>query len=251
MTIFFTVIAFIYGTVFGSFFNVVAYRVPAGTMFKEERSYCDNCGHTLTWKELIPVVSYVAQGGKCANCEKHISPIHPIIELLTGLLFAFTFYGYGWSHELLLGLLLIAMVIITSVSDIAYYKIPNQVLLFFSVAFIIYRIFYPLTPWWGSLLGLVVAFILIFLIILLSKGGMGMGDLKYYLVLAFLFGTGRFLLLFFLSTVYGLAFGLIKMTRSKTGRQTKIAFGPFIGMAALTVFFFGDTMIEWYLQLFM
>lgn len=77
-----------------------------------------------------------------------------------------------------------------------------------------------------------------------------MGDLKYYALFGFIFGIVDFFLLFFLSTLYGVIIGVIKMKRDGTGGKTKLAFGPFIGLAALTVFYFGDTIVQWYLQLF-
>lgn len=241
---------FIYGTIFGSFFNVVGLRVPTKTLFKQQRSYCDTCERTLTWSELIPVWSFFVQKGRCKECREKISPLYPIMEILTGVLFAFTYYRYGFTHSLLLGLLLISLIIPITVSDIVYQKIPNRILLFFTPLFIIYRILYPLNPWWSSMLGAFVAFGLVFLIILVSKGGMGMGDLKYYALFGFIFGIVDFFLLFFLSTLYGVIIGVIKMKRDGTGGKTKLAFGPFIGLAALTVFYFGDTIVQWYLQLF-
>lgn len=243
-------IFFIYGTIFGSFFNVVGLRVPNGTLFKQDRSYCDTCQRTLGWPELIPVFSYVFQGGRCKECRQKISPIYPIMEAITGVLFVFTYLSFGFTPSLMLGLLLIALIVPITVSDIAYQKIPNKILLFFTPLFIIYRILYPLTPWWNSLLGAGVAFLLVFLIILLSKGGMGMGDLKYYTLFGFIFGLAHFFLLFFLSTLYGVVIGIVKMKREGTGGKTRIAFGPFIGLAALTVFYFGNSIIQWYLQLF-
>lgn len=250
MQTFITLIFFLYGTIFGSFFNVVGLRVPNGTLFKQKRSYCDNCQRTLGWSELIPIWSYVFQGGRCKVCRQKISPIYPIMEAITGVLFAYSYLQFGFSHSLVLAILLIALIIPITVSDIAYQKIPNKILWFFTPLFLIYRIIYPLTPWWNALLGGIIAFLLVFLIILLSKGGMGMGDLKYYTLFGFIFGLPSFFLLFFLSTLYGVVIGVIKMKREGTGGKTKIAFGPFIGLAALTVFYFGDSIIQWYLQLF-
>lgn len=243
-------IFFIYGTIFGSFFNVVGLRVPNGTLFKQNRSYCDTCQRTLDWAELIPILSYVFQDGRCKECGQKISLIYPVMEFLTGALFVFTYVQFGWSYELMLGLLLISLIIPITVSDIAYQKIPNKILLFFTPLFVLYRIFYPLVPWWNSLLGAGIAFGLVLLIILVSKGGMGMGDLKYYTLFGFIFGLTEFFLLFFLSTLYGVIFGIIKMRKAGTGGKTRIAFGPFIGMAALTVFYFGEAIIQWYLQFY-
>lgn len=240
---------FIYGAIFGSFFNVVGLRLPKKTLFKEKRSYCDNCQRTLTLSELIPIFSYLFQKGRCKKCGQKISPLYPIMEFLTGFLFAFSHYQFGWTASFLLSLLLIALIIPVTVSDIVYQKIPNKLLLFFSPLFIIYRLFYPLTPAWDSVLAAIFTFVLVLAIILFSKGGMGFGDLKYYTLLAFVFGFYEFLLLFFLSTLYGLIAGFVIMKVRKTGLKTKIAFGPYIGLAALTVLYYGQDMINSYIQL--
>ncbi|SFC41420.1 leader peptidase (prepilin peptidase) / N-methyltransferase [Alkalibacterium subtropicum] len=242
---------FLYGLVFGSFFNVVGLRVPTKSLFNPKRSYCDTCERTLTWKELIPVWSFAVQKGRCRGCRQSISPLYPVMELTTGLLFAFTYYLTGFSPELMLGLLLISLIIPVTVSDIVYSRIPNRLLLFFSPFFILYRILYPLSPFYDSFIGAGFAFLLVLLIILLSKGGMGVGDLKYYTLFGFIFGFSHFLLLFFLSTLYGALAGGILMKMKKAGRKTKIPFGPYIGLAALTVFYFGEVIISWYLNLFL
>lgn len=250
MRIIISFIFFLYGAIFGSFFNVVGIRVPIGTFFKQDRSYCDNCQRNLGWSELVPILSYLVQGGSCKKCDQNISPMYPIMETLTGVLFAFTYLYLDFTPPLILGLLLISLIIPTTVSDIAYQIIPNKILLFFAPLFFIYRFLYPLTPWWDAILGAGVSFLLVLLIIIVSKGGMGMGDLKFYTLFGFIFGVPHFLLLFFLSTLYGVVAGVIKMKLERTGGETRMAFGPFIGMAALTVFYFGDSMIQWYLQFF-
>jgi len=251
MTILFNIFFFIYGLVFGSFFNVVGLRVPSKTLFSQTRSYCDTCNRTLTWSELIPVVSYVFQRGKCRTCHQRISPLYPIMELLTGLLFFMTYYYYGISWHMALGFLLIALIIPITVSDIVYRKIPNRLLLIFLPVFFIYRFFFPLVPYWSSFQGALVAFALVFSIILLSKGGMGAGDLKYFTLLGFILGWQQFLLLFFLSTLYGALYGSLIMVIKKASRKLRIPFGPFIGMAAMTVYFYGEPLINWYWNLFL
>ncbi|QIK52139.1 prepilin peptidase [Jeotgalibaca porci] len=249
MDVIFTLIFFIYGLIFGSFFNVVGLRVPKGSLFSQTRSYCDTCERTLTWKELIPVFSFMIQKGKCRKCQEEISPLYPFMELATGILVAFTYYRFGFSPALLLGLLLISLVIPITVSDIAYRRIPNKILLFFFPLFLIYHLVFPLTPLWDALLGAGIAFTLLLLILFLSKGGMGAGDLKYFTLLGFVFGTKGFLLTFFLAVLFGLVGGLITMKRTKQGAKTLIPFGPYIGLAAMTVLFYGDALITWYVSL--
>ena len=240
-----TVIVFVYGLVFGSFFNVVGLRLPQDNLFSKDRSYCDNCQRTLTWIELIPVFSFLVQAGKCRKCKQPISWLYPIMELATGLLAAYSFIRFGWSKALILGFVLISLLIPVTVADLSYRKIPNKLLLFFTPLFIILKI-NQLVP---SLIGAALAFFLLFLIIVLSKGGMGAGDLKLLTLLGFIFEPIPFLLLFFLATLYGVVGGLITMTINKTGRQTAIPFGPYISLAAMTVYFYGPAIIRWYLSL--
>ena len=249
MQIIVTVIFFIYGLVFGSFFNVVGLRVPTGTLLAQNRSYCDTCQRTLTWKELIPVWSFLRQRGRCRQCKDKISLLYPIMELATGLLAALTFYRYGWNEQTFLGILLLALLIPITVSDLAYRKIPNKLLLFFTPLFVGLRILYPHPSLWQSLMGAGLAFGLVFVIILVSNGGMGAGDLKYLTLLGFIFGPALFLLLFFLATLYGAITGMIIMKLKNGNRKMTIPFGPYIGLAALTVFYFGETIIQWYLAL--
>ena len=156
----------------------------------------------------------------------------------------------GMTRLFVLALLLIALIIPITVSDIMYQKIPNRILLFFTPLFIIYRMVYPLAHGWSSLIGALLAFVLVFMIIYISKGGMGIGDLKYYTLFGFVFGASHFLLLFFLSTLYGVIAGISIMIVRKTGHKTKIAFAPYIGLAALTALYFGETINQWYIQLF-
>lgn len=248
MQIIVTFIFFVYGLVFGSFFNVVGLRVPLGTLFAQNRSYCDTCQRTLTWKELIPVWSFVRQKGHCRQCEEKISLLYPTMELATGLLAASTYYRFGWSIETLLGLLLIALIIPITVSDIAYRKIPNKLLLFFTPLFVLLRVLYPQPSFLQSIIGATLAFGLVFVIILLSNGGMGAGDLKYFTLLGFIFGPVSFLLLFFLATLYGASIGWLIMVAKNDNRKMTIPFGPYIGLAALTVYYFGETIIQWYLS---
>jgi leader peptidase (prepilin peptidase)/N-methyltransferase len=240
---------FFSGLIFGSFFNVVGLRVPAGESIVKPRSHCPSCKRTLTAWELVPVVSYVVQGGKCRGCGVRISPLYPFVELFTAILFTISLLVVGWSKELVVSWTLISLLMIIFVSDIRYMIIPDKVLLFFAVIFIIERIFVPLLPWWDSLVGAVVGFSLLLLIAVLSKGGMGGGDIKLFALLGFVLGWKMVLLAFFLSTLYGTVFGMIGMVLGKVRRGEPMPFGPYIVFGTLTAYFFGQSILEWYQQL--
>lgn len=245
MTIFF----FLFGITLGSFFNVVGLRVPKKMPFAYDRSFCPSCHKQLSWFELIPVFSFIFQRGKCRTCQQKISLIYPIIELLTGLLFVLCYLMIGIELELIIALLLISMLMIVFVSDITYMLIPNKVLLFFLPLFMMMRVIQPLDPWWSSITGGTVAFILIALIIIVSKGGMGAGDMKLFGLLGIVLGLGKVLLTFFLASLLGALIGMILLLRKIIKRKQPIPFGPYIIVASIISYFFGDIIIEWYFSI--
>lgn len=239
---------FLYGLILGSFYNVVGLSVPINHSFTTRRSACPNCQKTLLAIELIPVLSYLIQGGKCCGCKARISPLYPIIELLTGILFVIAFIVFGWQSELIVGLTLISLFMIITVSDLKYMLIPDKILLVFAGIFLIERIFIPLTPWWDSLLGSVIGFTLLLIIAIVSKGGMGGGDIKLFALIGFVVGTKTMLLSFMLATFYGAFFGIIGLLFKLVKRGNPIPFGPFIAAGTLTAYFFYEEIIGWYLQ---
>lgn len=229
---------FLFGFVFGSFYNVVGIRLAHGESIVVPRSHCPHCGHTLTAKELIPVLSYLWQRGKCTHCGAGISVKYPIFEFLTASLFTISPMLTGWSKDLLLALMLVSLVVIVTVSDLDAMIIPNKVLLFFGIAGILLRLFIPAEPWWDAYAGAAVGFLLLFLIALLSNGGMGGGDIKLFAVLGLFVGIKGIVLTLVLAAFLGLLYGLFQMAFRNMSRSEPIPFVPFIGMAALLIFYF-------------
>lgn len=245
-----TILLFLYGITLGSFYNVVGLRIPVGKSIVFPGSSCPTCGHKLRVWELIPVLSYFLQRGKCRGCQSRISPIYPSVEFLTGVLFATAPLVIGWNLELIIALTLISLFIIIFVSDLAYMIIPDKVLLVFAGIFLLERIFIPLTPWWDSVLGAVVGFVLLLVIALVSKGGMGGGDIKLFALIGFVVGIKTLLLSFFFSTLLGAVIGLIGMSLGFVKKGKPIPFGPFIAVGTLIAYYFGDSLVQAYLNLF-
>lgn len=237
---------FVFGLIFGSFFNVVGLRIPENISIVKPRSACPNCNHKLSSLELIPVISFLIQKGKCSNCHTKISPIYPLFELITGILFAFSYYFFGLTMELIVSLTLVSLLVIIVVSDYKYMIIPDKVLLFFAPLFIVERFFIPLHPWWNSLLGAAVGFGLLLVIAVISRGGMGGGDIKLFAVLGIVLGWKLILFAFFMSTLFGAVFGLIGMVLKKVERGKPMPFGPYIALGTLVSYFYGENIIWWY-----
>ncbi|QGQ48835.1 prepilin peptidase [Metabacillus sediminilitoris] len=237
-----------YGLLLGSFYNVVGLRIPKNKSIVTPWSACLSCNHTLTAVELIPVVSFLLLRGKCRHCGAKISPLYPFVELMTAILFMISPILVGWNVELLISLTLVSLFMIIFVSDITYMLIPDRILLFFFGLFLIERIIYPLDPWYDSIIGGLVVFILLLLIAYVSKGGMGGGDIKLFGVLGFALGLKIVLLAFFLSTLIGTLFGMISILLGKHKKREPIPFGPSIMFGTLLAYYFGDQLILLYLS---
>src|SRR5690625_4000908 len=190
---------FILGIILGSFFNVVGLRMPQNISFVHGHSSCPSCKKQLQWYELIPILSYVFQRGQCTHCHYSLSRIYPFTECVTGCLFAFSYLQIGLTSTLFPTLIFISFLMIVVVTDITYMVIPNKLLLFFLPIFITIRILYPLDPFYDAVLGAIIGFLLIALIIIISGGGMGAGDMKLFAVIGFVLGVQHFLLCFFLA----------------------------------------------------
>lgn len=250
MEIVYSIFIALFGLILGSFYNVVGLRIPKGESIVNPPSHCTACNRRLTAFELIPVLSYVIQGGKCKGCGAKVSPIYCVTEIATAVLFVISYLKFGFTAELAVALLFMSLLLIIVVSDLAYMLIPNKILLFFLPPLIIARIFSPLDPWWDSLLGAVIGFGILLLISVISKGGMGGGDIKLFFLIGLVLGTVHTLLTLFLASLIGMVVGIIVLKVRGQGRRTPIPFGPSIALGAVIAYFYGADLIDWYWQLF-
>lgn len=229
-------IFFILGTIFGSFYNVVGYRLPRGKSLISPRSHCPNCNHFLTPIELIPILSFLFQKGKCKKCKQKISWFYTIFEFLTGLLFALAYLVFGLSIELIIALLFISMSIIIIISDYQTFIIPDEVLIFFTItiSFCIY-INTSLKYLGTFILNGLIAFTIMFLIkklgdFIFKKESMGGGDIKLMFIFGLTLGYTNAILSIFIGSIIGLPISLIILKKKNTNI---IPFGPFLCSGAL------------------
>ncbi len=223
--------------------------MPKGESIVTPPSHCDRCNRRLTAIDLVPVFSYVFLGGKCRTCGAKIGFFYPLMELLTGILFAFAYIQFGFTLELAVALLFISLLVIITVSDIAYMLIPNKVLLPFAIVLLIGRIMSPLDPFWDAFVGAVIGFGILFIIAFLSKGGMGGGDIKLFFVIGLVLGFKLTILALFISSVIGLFAGVLQLIWQKKGRKHPIPFGPWIALGSILTYFYGQEILEWYTNL--
>lgn len=236
MNLYYMICLFVLGTLLGSFFNVVGWRLPKGESIVSPPSHCPKCNHQLKFWELIPILSFFLQRGKCTSCKQKISWFYPIFEFCCGLLFALAFLSYGWNWDLLIVLTFISMLIIVMVSDYNFMIIPDEVLIFFGVLLSIEILFVHgyqsliLSLGNGCLSMALIYGLKLFGDFLFKKESMGGGDIKLLFVFGLVLGWSLSILSIFLGAIIGLPISIIILCKNK---KHEIPFGPFLSIGAL------------------
>lgn len=240
-----------YGMFLGSFYNVVALRVPIGESIVKPRSHCVACNRSLRVRELVPIFSYLFQRGKCRGCGTRISPLYCVFEGITTLGFLVSYGLYGITPMFFLSITLVSLLVIISLADLTYMIIPNSILLvFFLIIFLEQLLFSPYISIISAIIGSIEGFLLLWMIAILSKGGMGGGDIKLYAVIGLALGWKLTFLSLFFAAFIGLIYGLYERIRGELRKGQEIPFGPFIAIGTILAFWFGEYLIQWYMYLF-
>jgi leader peptidase (prepilin peptidase) / N-methyltransferase len=244
---------FIVGLVIGSFLNVCIYRVPRRRSIVTPPSACPNCGKKIKPWHNIPVLSYIILGGRCAYCGAGISARYPMIELLNALLYIATLYRFGLSPASFVIMALISAFIVVTFIDLEHQIIPDGITLPGIVLGLILGpllLRNPAVPWHtgliNSLIGMVVGGGIFYLIAVLSRGGMGGGDIKLIAMIGAFLGWKAVLLTIFVGSLFGAVVGLWLMVFKGMKRKTPIPFGPFLVAGAMAAIFCGQTFFNWY-----
>ena len=237
----------ILGGLWGSFANVCIYRLPMNKGVVSGRSCCPKCNKLITWKDNIPVISFLFLNGKCRNCKKKISPQYIITELITIIYFLFVYYLFGISITTLLFFVLGLSFVIIFFIDLKHYIIPN--VLTFSLMIIGFlKSFDPnLNPIFpnfiNSLIGGIFGYLIIWSIIyfykqIRNKEGMGLGDAKLLSAIGFWFGWISIPFVIFLSSIIALLFVIPSLIKKSKKLSSQIPFGPYIIIGTLIYLIF-------------
>ena len=238
------ILFFILGTIFGSFYMVVAERIPRGESIVTPSSHCDKCKHSLTPIELIPIISYIIQGGKCRVCKTRIPILYPLYELICGLLFALTFMSYGFSYQLIIALTFVSMLLIVVLSDIEYMIISDSVLNVSSILLMLEILFiYDIKTLGISVLNGLIAFAFMYVLRLFGnyifkKDTMGGGDIKLMFLFGLVLDFKMAILSIFIGSIIGLPISLL-LIKNKSNHE--IPFGPFLSLGATIILLFQFT----------
>lgn len=256
-------VLFFVGLLFGSFLNVLIDRLAKNQSLFFPSSHCDHCKKPLAWYDLLPLASFFLLRGRCRHCQKPISWQYPVVELVTGILFAFTALfvasplgsrfatPQGWPDGLPWGgilewvfmLFIVSSFVVIFFTDLKYGIIPDKVifpaigvcLLYF---FLIHNSLFML-----HLVSGLGAFLFFLAIYLLTKGrGMGFGDVKLAFLLGLFFGFPNIAFVVYIAFLTGAFVSIILMISKRKKLKETIAFGPFLVAASLLVFFFENSL---------
>jgi leader peptidase (prepilin peptidase)/N-methyltransferase len=269
---------FVFGSVVGSFLNVVIYRLPVMMQrewrhdcleFLEQpgdndtekfnlnvpRSRCGNCGHQITVLENIPIVSYLVLGGKCSSCKTSISAQYPLVELFTALVSVVVGWHFGVSLQALAALFLTWCLIAASGIDIGHKLLPDNItlpLLWLGILLSLFDVFVDLET---SIIGAMAGYMSLWSVFMLfklitGKEGMGYGDFKLLAMLGAWLGWQPLLVVILTSSIVGATVGIAMIVLKKTSRGTQIPFGPYLATAGWITLLWGDRLLPFYLSLF-
>lgn len=244
----YALIIFIVGTFFGSFFNVVIYRLPLKKSIVFGSSSCTSCNTPIKAYDLIPVLSYLGLKGKCRHCNASISMRYPLIELLTGFTYLLLFLQFDFTMSFYIGIVLTSLLIILAMIDIDTMEIPDRFHIMIFILALINLAFNDFSIY-SHIGGFFIISVPLFVIALIT-GGLGGGDIKLIAVAGFLLGTPSTLVAFMIASIFGGLVALYLLIFKKESRKTAIAFGPYLCVGIYVAYLYGPNIINWYVSLF-
>lgn len=245
---------FILGLIIGSFLNVCIFRIPLKKSIAFPSSHCFHCHHKLGALDLIPILSFIFLKGKCRYCGEKINLQYPMIELTNGIIYLLLFLKFDLSYSYIFYALFFSLLLVIAMIDFKTGIIPNQLIIFgillgfiyFMIDWIINRSFSIIQ---NGMLGFLSGALIILIIILISRGGMGAGDMKLMGVIGLFLGFRGVMLTLFLGIIMGGIIGAFLLISKIKDRKSAIPFGPFLALGTFVSLYWGEQIINWYLSL--
>ena len=248
MEILYSIIIFYLGAIFASFAHVLGVRLPNKEIITG-KSYCDFCKSKLRLIDVLPIIGYLINRGKCYKCKHKISLIYPLFEIIGGLLFLVSFLlinDFNW--ELLLAFTLITVLLVETISDIYHQIVIDSIWMIGAIIIAGIRLIQ------GQFIEYLISALILFAVLIIlallgklifKKQALGGGDIKLFILIGFSLTIYEGLLALFLAALIGLIFALIYQI--KLGKE--MPFIPMISIATILCFWFGSDLINWYLNL--
>ena len=238
------------GLCFGSFLNVVIYRLPLGQSLATPPSRCRKCGYSLRWFDNIPVVSWAVLGGRCRKCGVSVSWQYPIVELITGALFVLVVWLTPVGPLMASRLVLVCILIVLFGIDLEHQILPNSITLpGIAIGLLLSTIAPP--GWRDALLGALLGAGILYGIaaayyLWRREEGMGMGDVKMLAMIGAFLGWKAVLVTLVLSSFAGAIIGMLLLSAQRGNMKYALPFGTFLSIGALVAMFAGEPLVAWY-----
>ena len=235
----------IYGAIMGSFINAVAMRtVKEEKWWGAERSKCDTCGKELTPLELIPIISYLLQKGKCKKCGAKIPKRHIYTETISAIIAILIVHKFGISVETLFGLVLLPFIIFHSLTDIEEQYIYDAWAYAMGIAGITLRIMGGIPGLLDGIYGALLGFSVIYIICKISRGGMGFGDALLMIGFGSFFGLKLTIAILYIGFTIGAVVSLVLIALKKVTRKSPLPLAPFLSVASIITLLYGEEIIS-------
>jgi leader peptidase (prepilin peptidase)/N-methyltransferase len=246
------ILAFVGGALIGSFVTVLAHRIPRKEGFVTGRSRCPGCGATIQAHDNIPIVSWLVLRGHCRACGEPIPASYPLTEAGLGALWAGTVLALGTDDagELVLGLTLCTVLVAITLTDLELRIIPNVIVGAGAVLGIVIVLAFDLGNWDQRALAVAIAAGALLLVALAYPQGMGMGDVKLVAMMGIYLGRSiapALLIGFAAGALVGIA---MIARQGADARKAAVPFGPFLALGGVIGLWFGDDLVDWYLDTF-
>jgi leader peptidase (prepilin peptidase)/N-methyltransferase len=242
-----------FGAIVGSFLNVCIYRLPIGKSVAWPASGCPHCRRLLAWYENIPVLSFLALGGRCRTCREAISIRYPLIEALTAVMFALAWWEYGPGPLLASRVIFGCALIVLFAIDLEHHVLPNAITLPGIVVGFIFSVFTE-PGWSASLIGMLVGGGVLYgtaeaYYRVRHEEGLGMGDVKMLAMVGAFIGWKLTLLTLMMASLGGTVIGVILIATGKGSMKYALPFGTFLALGAAAAATVGPAVLDWYVSL--
>lgn len=244
----FEAVFLILGIITGSFLNVVICRIPNNNSLIYPASHCPQCRQRLAWLELVPIFSYLWQRGKCRHCNTAISVQYPAVELATGLIYLWLYIHFGLTVKLAVALLFVSLLIPLVVIDLRHQIIPDSLNGLGAIAGFL-TIVISGNAFLDAVTGAFIGGGIMLFIAIISRGGMGGGDIKMMAWLGLFLGWKLTLLALIIAFVTGGVGSLLLILLGIKKRKDFIPFGPFLALGGFAAYIFGERILHWYLTI--
>lgn len=252
MTVFFYILIFLLGMCFGSFLNVLEWRIKNKISLFEKRSKCPECKQKIFWYDNIPIFSFLFLCGHCRHCKKKISLQYPIVEFLMGLFFVIVFYFFNDQKlvEIVKYLFIVWILFFVFIYDFKYLEVLDEIILPAILIIFVWNLTILNYSWKNMFLAIIIGGGFFFLQYILSRGSwVGGGDIRIGILMGVILSWPNILAGLFFAYILGaiINLGLIFLKKRKLKDQT--AFGTYLSIATFLIIFCGDKIVNWYLNL--